>query len=72
MEKSGREAFRNTEPISLNGLDDVRMLIIPQPKSSFGTGEVFIRMRDSALSVLSDRSDLEIRRGRRCLNDFIR
>ncbi|UMM34794.1 hypothetical protein L5515_007707 [Caenorhabditis briggsae] len=30
----------NTEPINLNGLDDVRMLIIPQPKSSFGTGEI--------------------------------
>ncbi|CAI2353899.1 unnamed protein product [Caenorhabditis sp. 36 PRJEB53466] len=30
----------NTEPITLNGLDDVRMLIIPQPKSSFGTGEI--------------------------------
>uniref|UniRef100_A0A8R1DNE7 Intraflagellar transport protein 52 homolog n=1 Tax=Caenorhabditis japonica TaxID=281687 RepID=A0A8R1DNE7_CAEJA len=30
----------NTEPISLSGLDDVRMLIIPQPKSALGTGEI--------------------------------
>ncbi|KAF1751586.1 hypothetical protein GCK72_018140 [Caenorhabditis remanei] len=30
----------NTEPINLNGLDDVRMIIIPQPKSAFGTGEI--------------------------------
>ncbi|CAB61026.2 Intraflagellar transport protein 52 C-terminal domain-containing protein [Caenorhabditis elegans] len=30
----------NTEPINLNGLEDVRMLIIPQPKTSFGTGEI--------------------------------
>ncbi|EGT60221.1 CBN-OSM-6 protein [Caenorhabditis brenneri] len=30
----------NTEPINLNVLDDVRMIIIPQPKSAFGTGEI--------------------------------
>uniref|UniRef100_A0A1I7UBX5 Intraflagellar transport protein 52-like protein n=2 Tax=Caenorhabditis tropicalis TaxID=1561998 RepID=A0A1I7UBX5_9PELO len=30
----------NTEQINLNVLDDVRMLIIPQPRSAFGTGEI--------------------------------